>query len=81
MIWNAKSILDYTKKAFLIQQIKEHEIHIACIQETMPTENDRLHIRGYKTYRANAQIHRKGVLTNISKNIDAQSYITFRSRG
>ena len=31
MIWNAKSILDYTKKAFLIQQIREHETNISSL--------------------------------------------------
>ena len=54
LIWNINSMRDFTIKCFLIQQLYNNNIDIALINETMLNKSDKLYIRGYKIYRADA---------------------------
>ena len=49
---------------------------MALIQETMLIKKNKLFIKGYKTYRAEGNLRRKGVLTLISEQMDC---ITFKT--
>ena len=40
----------------IIQQLNKYNIHIALLQETMLIEKDKLYIKNYKIYRADADI-------------------------
>ena len=50
-----------------------NDIDIALLQETFLIEKDKLYIDGYKIYRADNQIRRKGVAILISTKIDVES--------
>ena len=71
MLWNCDSLGSYTKRSFLIEQLYTYDIQVALIQETMLIKKNKLFIKGYKTYRAEGNIRRKGVLTLISEQMDA----------
>ena len=66
---------DFTIKSFLIQQMYNNNIDIALINETMLNKSDKLYIKGYKVYRADAKT-RKGVAILISNRICCDSYKT-----
>ena len=72
LIFNCRSIRDFHKKIFLLDVLRCYEIDIALIQETFLIEEDKLYIDGYKIYRADNQIRRKGVaiLINTKLNIE-----------
>ena len=48
LIWNVKSIGNFTKKKYLTQTLYTKDIHIALIQETMLKDEDKWFIKGYK---------------------------------
>ena len=77
MLWNCDSLGSYTKRSFLIEQLYTYDIQVALIQETMLIKKDKLFIKGYKTYRAEGNLRRKGVLTLISEQMDC---ITFKTK-
>ena len=68
LIFNYRSIGDYHKKIFLIDVLRD--IDIALIQETFLIEDDKLYIEGYKIYRADNQIRRKGVAILVNSKLD-----------
>ena len=73
MIWNSNSIRNFTVKSFLMQQLREKNIDIALIQETMLKENDTFYIKNYKIFRANSNF-RRGVSIIISKQLDCDAF-------
>ena len=62
----------------IIQQLNKYNIHIALLQETMLIEKDKLYIKNYKIYRADADIRRRRVLILVSNQLDAQTYPTYK---
>ena len=78
LIWNAKSMGNFTKKKYLTQTLYTKDIHIALIQETMLKDEDKWYIKGYKIYRSNASEHRKGVAIICSTELLCQSYIIYK---
>ena len=60
-----QSIRNYTKRLYLTQLLYEENIHIALIQESFLTNDDKLYIKGYKVYRSDNTTHRKGVIILI----------------
>ena len=78
MIWNVKSIGNFTKKKYLTQTLYTKDIHIALIQETMLKDEDKWYIKGYKIYRSNATEHRKGVAILVSTELLCQTYIVYK---
>ena len=61
LIMNCRSIRDTYKKLLLIYLLKSKDIDIALLQETYLIENGKLYIKGYKVYRGDNTIRRKGV--------------------
>ena len=50
--------------------MRGYDIDIALIQETFLIEEDKLYIEGYKVYRADNQLRRKGVAILINSKLD-----------
>ena len=50
--------------------MRRYDIDIALIQETFLIEEDKLYIEGYKVYRADNQLRRKGVAILINSKLD-----------
>ena len=73
IIFNCRSIRDYFKRIFLLDVLRSNDIDIALLQETFLIEQDKLYIDGYKIYRADNQIRRKGVAILINTKIDVES--------
>ena len=69
---------NYTKRLFLTQLLYDEEIHIALIQETFLTDDEKIYIKGYKIYRSNGISHRKGVAILIAENLLCDKYITYK---
>ena len=69
---------NYTKRLFLTQLLIEEDIHIAMIQETFLTQDDKIYIKGYRIFRSNGQAHRKGVAILISESSICDKYITYK---
>ena len=72
LIFNCRSIRDYYKKIMLVDILRSNEIDIALLQETFLIEEDKLYIEGYKIYRADNQIRRKGVAILINTKLDVE---------
>ena len=72
LIFNCRSIRDYYKKIMLIDILRSNEIDIALLQETFLIEEDKFYIEGYKIYRADNQIRRKGVAILINTKLDVE---------
>ena len=66
LIFNCRSIRDYYKKIMLVDILRSNEIDIALLQETFLIAEDKFYIGGYKIYRADNQIRRKGVAILIN---------------
>ena len=73
IIFNCRSIRDYFKRIFLLDMLRSNDIDIALLQETFLIEQDKLYMDGYKIYRADNQIRRKGVAILINTKIDVES--------
>lgn len=74
LILNANSINSWTKRIFLTDCLMQHNIHIACIQETFLQNTSKWRINGFRIYRADNQTSkRKGVAVLISNKIAANS--------
>ena len=52
----------------------EENIQIALLQETMFQEKNKLFIKGFKIYRADSPINRRGVAILIQNQLDCKSY-------
>lgn len=76
--WNCNSLGSYAKRGFLIEQLYSQNIQICFLQETMLLKKDKLFISGYKTYRADAEIRRKGTIILISDELDCLAYKTIQ---
>ena len=76
MIWNCDSLSNYTKRAFLIQQLYTNNIQICLLQETMLKKSDKLYMKGFKIYRADNSERRKGVAILISNELKSLNQIT-----
>ena len=76
--WNCNSLGTYAKRGFLIEQLYSQNIQICFLQETMLLKKDKLFISGYKTYRADAEIRRKGTIILISDELDCLAYKTIQ---
>ena len=77
MVWNLRSLNPHGqiyKRGYLIQTLYEENIQIALLQETMLQEKHKLFIKGFKIYRADSQINRRGVAILISNQLDCKSY-------
>ena len=55
-----------------------NDIQIAMIQETMLIKEDKLYMKGYKTFGAEGNIRRKGVLSLVSDQLDCITYKTIK---
>ena len=73
LIYNCRSIRDYMKKIFLLDLLRNFDIDVALLQETFLIEEDKLYIEGYKIFRADNQIRRKGVAILISNKLDVDA--------
>ena len=78
MQWNCNSLGSYAKRGFLIEQLYSQNIQICFLQETMLLKKDKLFISGYKAYRADAEIRRKGTIILISDELDCLAYKTIQ---
>lgn len=78
MLWNCDSLGSYAKRSYLIEQLYTNDIQIAIIQETMLIKEDKLYMKGYKTFRAEGNIRRKGVLSLVSDQLDCITYKTIK---
>ena len=78
MLWNCDSLGSYAKRSYLIEQLYTNDIQIAMIQETMLIKEDKLYMKGYKTFRAEGNIRRKGVLSLVSDQLDCITYKTIK---
>ena len=76
MIWNCDSLSNYTKRAFLIEQLYTNNIQICLLQETMLKKSDKLYMKGFKIYRADNSERRKGVAILISNELKSLNQIT-----
>ena len=56
----------------LVDILRSNENDIALLQETFLIEEDKLYIEGYKIYRADNQIRRKGVAILINTKLDVE---------
>ena len=77
MVWNLRSINpqgQMYKRGYLVQMLYEENIQIALLQETMLQEKNKLFIKGFKIYRADSPINRRGVAILISNQLDCKSY-------
>ena len=74
MVRNRNSLKNYTKRAFLIEQLLINNIQIAIIQQTMLNEYHKMYIKVYKICRSNFIDNRKGVAILISNELDCKSY-------
>lgn len=54
----------------MIDILRSKDIDLALLQETFLIEEDKLYIDGYKIYRADNQIRRKGVAILINTKLD-----------
>lgn len=70
LIFNCRTIREYYKKLLLIDILRSKDIDIALLQETFLIEEDKLYSDGYKIYRADNQIRRKGVAILVNTKID-----------
>jgi hypothetical protein len=71
MIWNCRSIIDNTKKKFLVNQLYLENIDIALIQETHLKNTDKFYIKGYRIFRSNNEnARRKGCAILISNRLN-----------
>ena len=64
--WNAEGVRN--KKEALRDRLKEHQVDIACIQETHLTDKNRFHVRGYQMYRKDRECGPKGGVMFLVKN-------------
>lgn len=81
MVWNIRSINpsgQMYKRGYLIQTLYEENIQIALLQETMLQEKNKLYMKGYKIYRSDATINRRGVAILISEQLDCKPYIILK---
>ena len=69
MIWNARSLCNYTKKAFIIDIMSNEYPDIAIISETFLLDTDNIYVKGYRTYKTKNNVRRKGCCIFLSKNI------------
>ena len=73
LIYNCRSIRDYMKKIFLLDLLRNFDIDVALLQETFLIEEDKFYLEGYKIFRADNQIRRKGVAILINNKLDVDS--------
>ena len=72
--WNAEGV--FGKKEALRDRLKEHDVDIACIQETHLSEKNRFMVRGYQTLRMDRKEGPKGGVVILVKNGMAALEIT-----
>ena len=68
-MWNIKSLRDFIKKCYLVQQLYENQADVALLNETMLTDKNSVFIRYYKIFRADKK-ETKGVATFIIKHLN-----------
>ena len=81
LLWNLRSINPQnqsSKIGYLIQTLYEQNIQIALLQETMLSEDNKIYIKGFKIYRADAPTNRRGVAILISNQLKCESYIIIK---
>ena len=78
LVWNVRSIKDWTKKKFLSSLLQNHEIDIAFIQETFLSPTDKWFIRGYRIIRSDNFSRRKGsaILINEQLNVSVRRLLS-----
>ena len=76
MLWNIDSLNSPTKRGYLLEFLYEKNIQICLLQETMLKKEDKMYLKGFKIYRADNDVRRKGVAVLISNELDCTSYIT-----
>ncbi|MGL4948069.1 MAG: hypothetical protein ACRC42_01645 [Mycoplasma sp.] len=69
LLWNARSLNDYTKRLLLTQTLYENEIHLAFLQETMWSQTKKIYFKNYKIFRAHSCNGRKGVGILVSNKV------------
>ena len=69
-IWNSQSLTEWTKRCFLLQLLNLNKIYICCINETWLLDTHSLYFKGFKIYRANAGIKRRGCAILISNRLN-----------
>ena len=69
MIWNARSLNDFTKKIFLSDIISNNTPDIIVLIETFLLDDVNFFVKNYKTYKTRNIEKRKGVAVFISKNL------------
>ena len=70
LLWNTRSLKDPVKRTFLISTLSTKSIDIAFIMEHFLSSTDKLYLRGYRIYRSNGPIRRKGCAIMISTAIN-----------
>ena len=70
LIFNCRSIREYYKKLLLVDILRSKDIDIALLQETYLIKEDELYIEGFKIYRGDNQIRRKGTAVMINTKLD-----------
>ena len=71
-IINSRSLRDIYKNLLLIDILRSKDIDIALLQETFLIESDKLYFEGYKVYRGDNQVRRKGVAILVSVKLDIE---------
>lgn len=61
ILWNCRSIKEQTKKLLWTHILETSGADIICLVETFLTEDDNLFIKGWKIYRGDNSLRRKGV--------------------
>ena len=61
------------KKICLFDLLRNFDIDIALLRETFLIEEDKLYIEGYKIFKADNQIRRKGLAILINNKLDIDS--------
>ena len=72
LIWNARSLNMYTIRCFLSNLLHSNAIDLAIIQEMWLMTEDKLYIMGYKLYRSDKTLRRKGTLIMVRANINVK---------
>ena len=70
--WNCRSIKDMTKRMMFVDMLETKGAEIGCLMETFLTEEDPMYVKGWRIYRSNNQVRRKGVAIFIKTTIDAE---------
>lgn len=68
--WNAQSIANQSKRAELGLLLRQHGIHIACIQETYLNQSSKIFIDGYVIHRNDRDSHGGGVAIIVRSDIE-----------